>query len=314
MRQRGEPAPRAGVGRHREFAIRAALGAGRGAAGRRRCWPRASSWRRSEAWPASASRGPAPARSPGRCRQASVSRPSARLAPLRSIRRSWLSPFGLAAITGILFSLAPMLGVAPMRARSSEGGRGPRRHRAVHGSAQRARRDRSRPRAGRPRRRRPDDQERGPAAAVDPGLIRAACSSMDIALPQTDTYGPPDPHDLLRRRHASVAALPGVPCRRRDQPSAAQRRERRPRPHDRRPARAPAGGRPERVVSAHVSRAISRAGYPDPVRGRDFTPADSVDAAGAVIINETTAKRYWPNEDPVGVRLKLGRPGRRIRG
>ena len=34
--------------------------------------------------------------------------------------------------------------------------------------------------------------------------------------------------------------------------------------------------------------------------GRDFTPADTLDAAGVVIINEATASRYWPNQDPVG--------------
>jgi putative ABC transport system permease protein len=31
-------------------------------------------------------------------------------------------------------------------------------------------------------------------------------------------------------------------------------------------------------------------------------------APGVVIINEETAKRYWPNEDPIGRRIKLGGP------
>ncbi|MGH9936033.1 MAG: ABC transporter permease, partial [Blastocatellia bacterium] len=43
-------------------------------------------------------------------------------------------------------------------------------------------------------------------------------------------------------------------------------------------------------------------------RGRDFTPQDNESAPGAVVINETMARRFWPNEDPIGKRIKLGSP------
>jgi putative ABC transport system permease protein len=45
------------------------------------------------------------------------------------------------------------------------------------------------------------------------------------------------------------------------------------------------------------------------VKGRDFTPEDMQPGALPVaIINERMAARYWPNEDPVGRRITLGLP------
>jgi putative ABC transport system permease protein len=43
------------------------------------------------------------------------------------------------------------------------------------------------------------------------------------------------------------------------------------------------------------------------VKGRDFDTRDATGAPGAVILNEETANKYWPNEDPIGRRIKLGR-------
>jgi putative ABC transport system permease protein len=42
------------------------------------------------------------------------------------------------------------------------------------------------------------------------------------------------------------------------------------------------------------------------LRGRDFNEADSLEAPGAVLINETLARRYFPNEDPIGRHLRMG--------
>ena len=41
------------------------------------------------------------------------------------------------------------------------------------------------------------------------------------------------------------------------------------------------------------------------VRGRDFTERDNAQAADAVIINEELARRFFPNEDPLGKRLQV---------
>ena len=48
-------------------------------------------------------------------------------------------------------------------------------------------------------------------------------------------------------------------------------------------------------------------GIPVP-QGRPFSDRDNTDAPAVAIINETAARRSWPNEDPLGKRFKLGRP------
>jgi putative ABC transport system permease protein len=40
------------------------------------------------------------------------------------------------------------------------------------------------------------------------------------------------------------------------------------------------------------------------IKGRDFTAGDHAQAPRVVIISETMARRYWPNEDPLGKRLR----------
>ena len=42
------------------------------------------------------------------------------------------------------------------------------------------------------------------------------------------------------------------------------------------------------------------------VRGRDFNDQDTLDTTPVVVISEKTAKHYWPNEEPIGKRLKTG--------
>jgi len=41
------------------------------------------------------------------------------------------------------------------------------------------------------------------------------------------------------------------------------------------------------------------------LRGRDFTERDKIDSTRVVAINETMAKRYFPNEDPIGKRIHI---------
>ena len=50
------------------------------------------------------------------------------------------------------------------------------------------------------------------------------------------------------------------------------------------------------------------------LRGRLFNQFDTNDSLKVAIINDTMAKRYWPNEDPVGRKFTLRRGGRGERG
>ena len=50
------------------------------------------------------------------------------------------------------------------------------------------------------------------------------------------------------------------------------------------------------------------------VTGRRFTPQDDPDHPGVAIINESFARHYFPNENPLGHRMTSGPPGRIWRG
>ncbi|MGA7521910.1 MAG: ABC transporter permease [Acidobacteriaceae bacterium] len=43
------------------------------------------------------------------------------------------------------------------------------------------------------------------------------------------------------------------------------------------------------------------------LRGRDFTDRDDLSAPGVVIISEAMAKRYWPKQDPIGQQILIGK-------
>lgn len=67
----------------------------------------------------------------------------------------------------------------------------------------------------------------------------------------------------------------------------------------------PSGDLPQaafRVISQDYFRAM---GIPL-LRGRSFTPQDTADAQAVVVINRTMAERFWPGQDALGRRFKIG--------
>jgi predicted permease len=63
----------------------------------------------------------------------------------------------------------------------------------------------------------------------------------------------------------------------------------------------------------HGDRWAATAGYFETlkiplIRGRFFSERDAADAPGVAIIDETMARKYWPNEDPVGKRISFEGP------
>ena len=47
------------------------------------------------------------------------------------------------------------------------------------------------------------------------------------------------------------------------------------------------------------------------IRGRDFRPEDSARSTSVVIVNESLARRFFPDQDPLGRRITIGRSDRR---
>ena len=75
-------------------------------------------------------------------------------------------------------------------------------------------------------------------------------------------------------------------------------------------------GRPETAGSQPAAHAaVVTEGYfralGIPLRsGRLFAPTDDADAPPVILVNEATARRYWPGEDPLGARVTLAFSGR----
>ena len=46
------------------------------------------------------------------------------------------------------------------------------------------------------------------------------------------------------------------------------------------------------------------------VQGRAFTPADRADGEQVALVNETMARTYWPGQDALGKRFRMGSPNR----
>jgi putative ABC transport system permease protein len=142
--------------------------------------------------------------------------------------------------------------------------------------------------------------------SVEPGFNPTNVLAMNMSLPQENLYYSPPVHpQFARELQEKVGSIPGVVA-----VSAV--------------SHLPIGG-------GNAGRGFVIEGQPDPgsgnrpnagysvvcpnyfqtmeiklISGREFTEQDSQSAPGVIVINEALAKRYWPNENPVGKRIKLG--------
>jgi putative ABC transport system permease protein len=142
--------------------------------------------------------------------------------------------------------------------------------------------------------------------AVDPGLDPKNVLVMDMSLPQADLYyGPPDHAGFCQALEAQVGGVPGVVS-----VSGI--------------AHLPVGG-------GSAGRSVGIEGQPDPgderrpgavytvacpnvlrtlgiklLAGRDFTQQDAVGRPAVELVNETMARQFWSNGDAVGKRFKIG--------
>lgn len=140
---------------------------------------------------------------------------------------------------------------------------------------------------------------------IDPGFDPHNVLTMTVSLSGATQYVGPSREAFYQQVLSQIKALPGVESASAinhlplagDQWSRGLTIEGRPLP--------PPG---QEVVAVFR---VSRPGYFQtmgiPLRaGRDFTDRDTPDAPGVVMINESLAKRQWPNDNPIGKRITIG--------
>jgi putative ABC transport system permease protein len=143
---------------------------------------------------------------------------------------------------------------------------------------------------------------------VDPGLDARNVLLMQMSLPQEELYyGPPGNPRFCRALDEQVGAVPGV--------LAVSTIAHLPLAGGLAGRSLTIEGRPEPASDSQPSAAYSVAcpnilkslGIPL-ASGREFTAADIVGAPSVALVNEAMARRYWPGENAVGKRFKIGGP------
>ncbi len=139
---------------------------------------------------------------------------------------------------------------------------------------------------------------------VDPGLDPARVLAMQVSLPQPDAYGPAvrktfcDDLDRGVQEAGAVFVAHGATSHLPLSGANAGRGftiEGRPAPG--------ANDRPGANYRVTCPGYFQTLGVPM-INGRDFVPTDR--NTGVVIVNRIVAEKYWPNQNPVGQRIKIG--------
>ena len=141
---------------------------------------------------------------------------------------------------------------------------------------------------------------------VNPGFRSEKVLTMEMSLPPARYSKPFQRAAFYRQLLEKIATLPGVQSAGAvTQLPLGGRSSTRAFAIEGRPA--PPPGQGERIGAGHrvVTPGYFRAMSIPLRRGRQFTDQDAEGAPGVVLINETMARRWWPNEDPLGKRIAL---------
>ena len=140
---------------------------------------------------------------------------------------------------------------------------------------------------------------------VDPGLDPHNVLTVTMALPQPDFYGPPVRRNFCTDVTERVGTLPGV----RSVGAISHL------PLSGANASRSFAIEGRILPNGEIATAMYRLTCPGYftsmgiplLKGRDFDARDTLESQNVVIINEEAAQRYWPDQDPIGRRFKLGR-------
>ena len=140
---------------------------------------------------------------------------------------------------------------------------------------------------------------------VDPGYRIERVLTAEVRLPTATYAGQPEVTGFFHQLLEQIAALPGV--------EAAGAVSNLPLATDLGDLNFDIEGRetPSSEVSPKADWQTVTPGYFRAmdialVRGRGIEASDDARAPGVVVINETAATRYWPGENPIGARFRLG--------
>ena len=140
---------------------------------------------------------------------------------------------------------------------------------------------------------------------VDPGLNPRNVLTVGMSVPQEEIYvGPPGLPRFCQDLDQHVGAIPGVLSVGAVGHLPFEGNAGRSFQIEGQPPAAP-GHLPGASYSVACPNYFRTMGIPI-LKGREFTPQDTVSAPGAIVINEAMARAFWPKEDPVGRAIRLG--------
>ena len=143
---------------------------------------------------------------------------------------------------------------------------------------------------------------------VDPGFRSERILSAGLTLPRAKYAGPNDINNFFKQLHERVSVLPGVESATiaYDHPLQSNWLD----SFEIEGQVRPAGSQDWSANFIPVGATYFETVRAEIVRGRAFTAQDDQDHPGAVIVNEAFVRHFFPNEEPLGRKLRPGPPGR----